>query len=504
MFKLIDRYASMIVGVLSCYDRVLVQGTLPKLCYAKGMSAFLSQCGFRIFDYAKFAQPFTEAIRANAEEMARIRKVPILFVAKANIRKETLVSEALTQRGGQPGLVIILSAMERCSSYRPWRDKATKRTGLKSVTGKCLHYYFYFIDKTLGLCYVRVPTWCPFRLQFYFNGHSRLEHQLTTVGITYKTLDNAFVELADFEAAQQLADKLEPRQMHRILDRYAQMCCPVIKQLDVNYHWSLMQVEYSTDIIFRSREDLQPIYETLVRTAIHAVKPDNVASFLGRKYVHGNFDDELGTKFDTRIEGTRIKHHMGPASIKMYDKFGQILRIETTVNNVSFFRHYRKVEHRDGSVTRQVAPLRKSIYSISDLRGLLSAANNRYLDFLGTLDDSTVGTTQLRKVSNSTTQSGRTYKGFNFFSTDDEALCIAIARGEYTISGMRNKDIRAHLGNPSSGWMSRCLKRLRIHGLIRAIGNTYKYYLTELGRMVILTSLKLKEMVVIPALTTCP
>ena len=88
----------------------------------------------------------------------------------------------------------------------------------------------------------------------------------------------------------------------------------------------------------------------------------------------------------------------------------------------------------------------------------------------------------------------------NFFSAQDHALFLALARGEHVISGVRNKDLRALLGNPTSGWMSRCLKRLRTHGLIKRIGRTYKYYLTELGRRVVITGLKIKDMVVIPAL----
>jgi hypothetical protein len=74
--------------------------------------------------------------------------------------------------------VHIISAMEACSSYKPWYDKNTGRTFLKPDSGKCLHYYFYFIHPELGLCYLRVPTWCPFRLQFYFNGHNLLASKL--------------------------------------------------------------------------------------------------------------------------------------------------------------------------------------------------------------------------------------------------------------------------------------------------------------------------------------
>ena len=101
-----------------------------------------------------------------------------------------------------------------------------------------------------------------------------------------------------------------------------------------------------------------------LRTAIHTVKPDNIATFLGRK-LNGNYQDEMGNRFNTRIEGTRIKHTMGPVSIKMYDKFHLILRIETTVVNVSFFKHYREVEHKDGTRSMAWAEMKKSIYSLA-------------------------------------------------------------------------------------------------------------------------------------------
>jgi hypothetical protein len=52
-----------------------------------------------------------------------------------------------------------------------------------------------------------------------------------------------------------------------------------------------MQVEYATDIVFRRQPELAPIYEALVRTAVHAVKAENVAMFLGRK-LNGGYRDE--------------------------------------------------------------------------------------------------------------------------------------------------------------------------------------------------------------------
>lgn len=87
-----------------------------------------------------------------------------------------------------------------------------------------------------------MPTWCPFRLQFYFNGHNRLATALDKAGVGYELVDNAFVELDDFDKAQKLADGLDVRELHSLLDRYARKCCPVIRQLGVGYHWKLAQL----------------------------------------------------------------------------------------------------------------------------------------------------------------------------------------------------------------------------------------------------------------------
>ena len=116
----------------------------------------------------------------------------------------------------------------------------------------------------------------------------------------------------------------------------------------------------------------------------------------------------MGNRFNIRIEGTRIKHTMGPVSLKLYDKFGLILRIETTVNDLTFFKHYREVEHRDGSRETKWASMQKTIYSLPALRELLEAANRRYLEFLvGHRGSARNGRDQLDKLSQPVEQEGR-------------------------------------------------------------------------------------------------
>ena len=155
---LTERYRERLAGVLSCYDRIIVTGTLPGACYAKGMTGFLSARQIRIFDYPRFAEPLRDRVRERAAELASAAGITIEHITKNHIRKEDVVARVLVVRGDRPGLVHIISAMEACDTYKPWHDKQTHRTFLRPDTGKCLHYYFYFIDAELGLIYLRVPT----------------------------------------------------------------------------------------------------------------------------------------------------------------------------------------------------------------------------------------------------------------------------------------------------------------------------------------------------------
>jgi hypothetical protein len=276
---LTERYADKLYGVLSCYDRVVIQGTLPGWCFDQGMTSWLYANNIRIFDYPEFAKTLREEIRDHAEHLAEQHGVEIEYIRKTKaFRKEARIKEIIEARGDHPGLLHIFSAMEPCTSYKPWHDKPSGRTYLKYDSGKCLHYYFYFIDTELGLCYMRVPTWCPFRLQFYFNGHNWLASKLTKHHIAYVMQDNVFLEIDDFAKAQELSDNFRVEKLHKYLDLFAARYCPVICKYDLAYHWSIMQVEYATDIAFKKQSDLQGIYDHLVRTAIHSVKPENIAS----------------------------------------------------------------------------------------------------------------------------------------------------------------------------------------------------------------------------------
>lgn len=503
MGNLIERHRDQILGVLSCYDRVVIRGTLPSVCYANAMATTLDARGIRLFDYAKqFAEPLREAIRAHAEHVAAEEDMEVEYIKKPKgYRKEDRIREIVAKRGTHPGLVHVFSVMELCASYRPWHDKRTGLTHLRPDHGKCVYYYFYFIDELLGLCFLSVPTWCPFRAQFYFNGHNWLTSKLTAARVSFEVQDNAIVAVSNWRKAQDLSDSLSVAEIHARMDAAVARYVPDLEPLG-RYHWSIAQAEYATDIVFRRTADLAPLYDHLLRTSIHAIKADDIATFLGRSPSTTD-KHETGGDFSIRIHGTRVRHYLGPASIKMYDKHGFILRVETTTNDVSFFRHHRMVEQHDGQRVMKLAALKKSIYSLfPDLMSVSRAANDRYIQFLSAIDDPTPGLKTLSKISESVQEREHRYRGFNLFDDDDELLFEILCRGEFFIQGFRNRSLREHLSHFRSSQISRLLKRLRLHGIIKKIGKTYKYYLTELGRHVAVAGLTLKNLFLVPEFAT--
>ena len=497
--EFLERYAGQIAGQLGCWDRLVITGSLSDVGYSGALEKQLRQDNVRCFDLKQFAEPLREAMRDHAVKLTRTAGLEVEFIQRKNFRKEDRITEILAARGDQPGLVHVFSAMEPCTTFQPWHDKKSGRTGLKPTSGKCLHFYFYFVHERWGLCYLRVPTWLPFRLQFYCNGHSWLARELQKAGIQFTLEDNALVGISDWSRAQQLSNGFEIKQWHADLNALAKTYLPFLDRFPSGYHWSLMQVEYSWDIVWDKAENLAAVYGEISRQAILTVKAADVAKFLGKRL---SAEAEVTSDFGTRIEGTRIKHKLGPASVKMYDKRGRVLRIEVTVNDVTYFRHYRKVVGRDGSSEYKVTALKKSIYSLGDLKGLMQAATVRYLAFISTLEDRSGGQVNLEKITGAVKdERERSWRGFNFFCRADESVLLAILRGEYQISGLSNRLLQRVLPEKNGGQIGRIIKRLRLHGLIKKIGHTYKYYVTALGQKTLIAALKLKEHILVPALT---
>lgn len=496
----ITKYSDKIEGTISCFDRVIISGSLSSWGYAGAMKSYLLNNDIKIFNYPIFAKQYNEQIRERVESICKEQNIEIEHIrSPKKFDKQLNIQKILDKRGYEPGIVKVYTSMEICDSYYP--DRENNLPVIKSDTAKCIHYYIYFIDKTLGLCFLKIPTWLPCRVQFYFNGHKYLEYKLKNSGIEYQTEDNAFVYISDYQKAQELSDDFRSQDLHQWLDIIINRYIPFLKTTNQRYNWVITQSEYATDIIFKCSEVSREIYEDLVFKSIHSVKPENIATFFSRKLAAG-YEAEVGTKYNKQIHGSRIKHFMGANSIKMYDKGKKIIRIETTINDVGEFMIFREVLTRSGKTVRRYARMKKSIYSFFDLGKECRKSNSRYLDFLASLTDNSDGKKNLDKVSGKKMENNRSYKGFNFFDKLDSDILRVLLSGEFNIHGFRNKYLRMRLKYKlSSSQVSRILKRLILFKIIKRIKGTFKYYLTKLGKKVISAGLIYKELYIIPSLT---
>ena len=206
----------------------------------------------------------------------------------AHIAKEDR-ARAIAQRDCiNKGLVCVLSCVEPCRSFTVRRDRARKDIQLVSGERKCLHLYFYVMDRDFGLMHVRLQTWLPFTIQVCVNGRAWLACQLRRAGITHTQVDNCFTTIADLPRAQTMADDLIDWSWEPWLHRLARLVNPWLREPDLfgrGYYWTVRQSEYATDVLFRNAAAVQAVYPSLLRHAIETFQSEDVLRFLGHQPV---------------------------------------------------------------------------------------------------------------------------------------------------------------------------------------------------------------------------
>jgi len=496
MNRFLQQYNKSIRGVLSCFDRILFKGYLP-LTRPEIMENLLDRKGLLIKDFGKFVRRQSDRIYEYAEAIAQQTGRPMIYL-QGNERKEDLVQKIIRDDGVQDGLVCVLKVVEPCSSFK--MVPGQHRPRLVRARRKCLTFYFYFLDKEMGLVHVRIPTWFPMSIQICINGHELLARKLDQHGIAYRKVDNAFTWIADLPRAQRFADRQVNIPWARRLNRFARRVNPLLGDLlrGMKYDWYVDQAEYATDVMFESPASLKPLYERWVEHATLRFTAEDALVFLGRK-LHGNFLGEVQTDMKKkRWPGARVKHRVKGNWVKMYDKHGCILRVETVINQPREFKVRRRVRRNGRRVTRWM-PLRKGLQDFFRYAQIALRTNGRYLDALSAVEPPPREAAVMRRTAEPVRSRGRSYRGFNPASEEDAKLFAAVLRGEHAIHGIRNESVRCHLYGEARGAavrrrqanrVGRLLKRLHVHGLIAKISHSRRWRLTSHGLVVATTILR--------------
>lgn len=466
------------------------------------MMSYLNRLRVLLKDFAGFAADWTERVRAAARELAQRRGRPLRYLHGSSERKELLAQQQARQDGISNGLIGIWSVIEPCLTYFVRRDREQKKLVLRLESGKCLHYYFYFLHEQLGLLHLRLQTWFPFTIHVCLNGRHWLARQLEQSGIGYVQRENCFTWIEDVSKAQALARAQLKSRWPLLLQPLIEQCHPHAAELcyplALSYYWSVTESEYATDVMFKSPAALARLYPALVHQGIRHFGSTDVLRFLGHKTqlngrVHGNHQGEVLSSLKHRPEGVRLKHQANGNSIKLYDKQGSVLRVETTLNRPHQFRVYRASE-RNPNAKKRWQVLRRGVGDLHRRAQICEAINGRYLHALASVRAGESIGQLVKTVCRPVQEKGRRYRGLNPWAEPDAALLKLINRGEWTLSGFSNRDLRSalypHHADPleqrrQSGRITRALARLRAHGLITRITGTYRYRLTRQGRRIL-------------------
>jgi hypothetical protein len=500
-----QKFADSIVNVLGCFDRVIFRGYLP-FGNDGHLNGFVDGVlGIRRKDFLPMVEKLSQSLVDHGKATAATSGVPYQYF-EGRRRKEDLVRTMLKDQRISEGLVAVLCFKETCRSVKLAHGQGRPHLYYTKRQQRVL--YYYFLDPKFGLMYIRLQTFFPFTIQIYVNGHEWLAQQMLANKLGFSQHDNAFVQLDDPDRAQKIADRFSQLSWPKILDRWANLVNPLLRSQpwlkDADYYWVIDQAEFSTDVLFRSRDALAAIYHRLLDHATLQFSAADILTFLGRK-LDPRFQGEiLNDCKKERWPGARVKHRMKNNWLKMYDKFGLILRIETVINQPGEFR-VRRLGTRKGQEQMLWLPMKKGVSNFYHYHHVARAANQRYLNALAVVDMPTATENQLDRLCQPVRFHGRRRRGLNLLRAADQELFFAVMRGDNLLNGFRNRDLSERLYPRSTkdpcekrrrtARVSRMIQLLRAHGLVAKIPHSFRYRITDNGNAIMSTAIDLRHKV---------
>lgn len=496
MQRFLQRFALLVAGTLSGFDRVVFKGKLCPLYAPEGMNWLLRANHVMHKDFKRYAAEVTaRVVEAAGVPEAKARGC-YRYLNSSKIDKVQVAQEFAAQRCGRTGLVCILQCIEPCWTF-DWATPPGGRSTIRGEPGKCSHLYHYYLHPTFGWLYVRLQTWFPFEIQVGLNGREWLARQMDREKLSYARHDNKFPWIRDWQRAQQLLDEQLRTDWQRELDALQQQVHPLhpghLGRMQVNYNWTVFQSEWATDVAFRRQEELEPWFQRWLRQGMLNYDHSDILGFFGHApamYRKGR--TRIETSVHATFEGKRIKHWVGFNSLKLYHE-ANVLRTETTLNNAASITVNRPpADDPAGKVARR--PMRRSVVDLPQRAAFCQAANERYVEALAV----TAETRTVRELAEPLTRrapepghgsgpSARYVRGLNPLAEADAALLTAISDPQWMVQGMRNRDLVTALypsastdpaeSRKRSARVTRLLRILRGHGLLDKITGTHRYQL---------------------------
>jgi len=479
-------FGSLLALVYHCFDRIVILGHLPLLTRPENIVHFFRDLHQVSTISKEVLRQRTDDYNRWVEALAQKRHLPLEWAEKG-VRKEDYVRPHLRrlERQNQFGLYFILKSMELGPSFRsavprfpvddpPYRILARQRS-------RYTHYYFYIRDEVLGPIALCVGSFLPFSITYYLNGHHFIERELQRAGVGFRKEDNAFLGVADAQALQAAADRLSPQIIRQQLDHWTWVVGPKFSQkdraaLNLTRHYSLQQVEYCRNFVFRRNFPIHKLFERSCDLGLFRLTADKLSQMFGFR-LHKRIRGKLATVLERMDHGHQVLRACGKnAVLRMYEKFSTFLRLEVLSNNLKDFG------------------LKKSLDNLEAVRQTLAPITDHLAEFEAQALDAHVD--------------------FPLF----QRLALPISSGNTKIPGIKIQDTRMlrlmevllHRGTQLGGWRSRQihqailsafqltsesytltqlrydLRKLKAHALLQRDGHRYAYRLTDKGNRVAL------------------
>ena len=505
MNDFILRYQEQLSGTLSGLDRLVFLGTLWRNRLA-GLKGYLWAHGLGAKDFGEHAEQLSKRIKEAALAPMQAANRPCRYLNSGQDDKQKIALQIAAQDEVKEGPICALSAVELASSYAIKRNPATQQPELQVCPRKCLSVYQYWMHPVAGFLSARLQTWFPFPLHIYMNGREWLSQQMNRAGIGYRRHANCFPWIENVPRAQELMDEQLKTNWVELLNPIAQQIHPLLYselslKYPMEYYWTCADSEWAMDLMFRDPERLRRMVPTLMQLGIVSFSSPDVLRFMGKQVSRqgGPIGQALPLTSDLKVRpnGARVKHRLGPNSIKIYDKAydpgGAVLRSEVTITVPKYFKMFRKTE--DPASAPAWRPMRQSIADLHERAAVSQKILDRYCSALAAIDDSTTLEELTATIEKRVLWKGRSVRALHPFAPQDHNLLQAIHRGEFNINGFRNKDLQALLYHTPpktkqdrrkrSAAISRQLRMLRAHGLIRKRQKSNIYEVTTEARPIL-------------------
>jgi len=486
-----------------CLDRVVIRGYYPALQREDTIVHLLRDVvGAAVVDSGALASR-TARYREWLDDYIRDHHIERL-AAEKGVRKEDFVQPYSRKLGGREGVACILTSMEQGTtfvSYEPrFKTQDERYRIIKRCRKRFQHLYFYINDAVLGPMSLRLGTYLPFSLNVYLNGHSFVAQQLTGQGIGFGKYDNAILAVDDAALLQAAADALRPDVIRQRCQLWAQRLTPRFSPAEQlatgSYAFSLAQVEYAYDIIFKRQLPLQNMVRRMVELGAFLGGADRTVTTFGRR-INRRYNGKLMTVLEAADQGNPV--------LRSY-------------YHSSYAKLYEKPDHAQRTVALRAEVCLNDPYHLGVKRGLenlptlvdkMAGAAQRYLELHAGLLDSSVDAGQLADLTKPTLLGKRRIPGLRL--QDDRVLrvldvvlqpagCVAdwtiadlharlLARYRLTADDYRPSQLRYDL------W------KLRAKGLITRVQHHRRYRVTDSGSRLGTLLVKLRFRLLGPLLT---